>query len=286
MKRILVASDLSPSSANALARAIGLAAQGGAALRIVHAAVEPEAGDAHSSLHRKVVTEARIMAEELTDRSIDISARICSAGPAHAILQEALWFDADLVILGTHGEIRFRDALFGTTGSYVVRHCLCPVLVVRSPAFQPYAKALVAIEDVADAPAILGSALCVAPAAEVFALHAFSPTLRQTLGGQPEIGRQEAAQELDLEKALGAIMAGRTPAKVSAERHGIVETGDALEVIMKETAAIAPDLLVMGTRRQALYFDSHAVDTLFWCTRDILIVPQPEPATNAAMAGA
>jgi nucleotide-binding universal stress UspA family protein len=282
MKRILVASDLSPCSTNALARAIGLAAQSGAAIRIVHAAVDEEELYAREALHRKIATEARIMAEALTDRSLDFTVRVSSAGPGHAIVGEAEIFGADLVILGAHGEPRFRDAIFGTTGTYVVRHCDCPILVVQNDAREPYAKTLIAIDDVEGAPAILANALGVAPAAELFAVHAFSPTLGQMLGGGDEVGRQETRQELEIEKILGAALAGRTPAKVSAERHGIVETGEALEVIMRETTELAPDLLVMGTRRRATFLTSHAVDTLFWCPHDLLVVPERESVAPAA----
>jgi nucleotide-binding universal stress UspA family protein len=286
MKRILVASDLSKCSANALARAIGIAARDGAQIRIVHAAIDDEERDARDVLHRKIVTDARIMAEELTGRSLDFTVRISSAGPGHAIASEAKMFDADLVVLGAHGRARFRDALFGTTGTYVIRHCECPVLVVQNEAFQPYAKTLVAIEDAADMPAIIEPALALAPTAEVFAVHAFYPNLRQTLGGLSEIERQEARQQLELEKMLGACLAGSGPAKTSATQHAIVETGEALEVIMKETAALEPDLLVMGTRHRTIYLDSNAADTLFWSTRDVLVVPARESIAREAAVSA
>jgi len=286
MKRILVANDLSPCSTNALARAIGLAARSGAAIRIVHATSEPEELSAQPSLHRRLVAEARIMAEEIAGRPIEISARVSPAGPAHAIVREAEAYGVDLVVIGAHGEPRFRDAAFGTTGSYVLRHSECPVLVVRNDASTPYAKALVAIDGEAEAPPIVAAALGVAPAAEVFAVHAFSPSWSQALGGRAEIDREETRQELELEKILGVALAGRAPVKVSAERHAIVETGEALEVIMRETAAIAPDLLVMGTRRQATFLGSHAVDAMFGCPHDLLIVPEREAVAPAAAVSA
>jgi nucleotide-binding universal stress UspA family protein len=282
MKRILVATDLSPCSANALARAIGIAARDEAEIRIVHAAIDDEERDARDVLHRKIATEARIMAEELTGRAPLFTVRIASAGPGHAIVHEAEEFEADLVVLGAHGEPRFRDAIFGTTGTYVVRHCRCPVLVVQNDAWTPYAKTLIAIEDTASAPPILASALDVAPATEVFAVHAFYPSLGQAMGGRAELDREEASQQLEIEKLLGAFLRGRAAATTSTARHAVVETGDALEVIMKETTALEPDLLVMGTRRQAIYLDSHAVDALFWCPHDILIVPERVAAEASA----
>jgi nucleotide-binding universal stress UspA family protein len=278
MKRILVATDLSACSANALARAIGIAARNGAEIRIVHAAIDEAESDARGALHHRIVTEARIMAEELAARALAFTVRISSAGPGHAIVREAHAFDADLVVLGSHGEPRFRDAIFGTTGTYVVRHAERPVLVVRNAAFEPYAKTMIAIDGVESAPAIVAAALDLAPAAEHFAVHAFSPSLAQVLGGGEEIERQETRHELELEKILGAVLAGRVPPGTSAEHHAIVETGEALDVLMKEAEALNPDLLVMGTRRRAIYLASEAVDSLFWCAHDVLIVPERESA--------
>ena len=284
MKRILVANDLSQRSSNALARAIGLAARHGAEIRIVHAADALEDPDAHHAAHRRVITEARIMAEELTDRTIEFTARISSTGPGHAIVREAAAFDADLVVLGAHGRPRFRDAVFGTTGSYVVRHCSCPILVVQNDACESYAKTLIAIEEVADASILFSHALAVAPATEVFAVHAFDPSLREVLGGLEALDLEEVRQELELEKLLGANLAGRPRARFVATQHAIVETGEALEVITDETEALKPDLLVMGTRQRSILFDSHAVDALYRCENDILIVPERASVTAAASA--
>ncbi len=274
MKHILLASDLTPGSANALARAIRIAAKDGAAIRIVHAAVESGDPEGFPSTHRRLLTEARIMAEELTDRPLDISACISSASPAEAILREAEAFDADLIVLGAHGEPRFREVVFGTIGTHVVRHSERPVLVVQNDAARPYSKVLVAIDDARSAPAILASTLAVAPASEVFAVHAFYPSLAETLGGLDALDRQETRQELELEKILAAMGAGNGAPMRSAEQHAIVETGEAMRVIMDQTEALAPDLLVMGTRRRATFLGSHAVDALFWCPHDVLVVPE------------
>ncbi len=276
MKRILVATDLSPCATNALARAIRLAAKDGAAIRIVHAAAESEDPEACPSTHRRMVTEAQIMAEELTDRALDISVYISSASAEEAILREAEAFDTDLIVLGAHGEPRFRDALFGTTGTHVVRHSERPVLIVQNDYAAPYSKVLLAIDDAEDAPPILAATLDVAPASEVFAVHAFYPSLRDTLGGLSEVDRQEMRRALELEKLLGAAQAGRAAAKLTADTHAIVETGEALSVVMREAEALKPDLLAMGTRRRATYIGSHAVDTLFWCPHDVLVVPERE----------
>lgn len=275
MKRILVANDLGANSANALARAIRIAAQAGAELRILHVAVEAEELEACPSTHRRIETEARIMAEELGAPTLDISVAISGAAPANAIVREAERFNADLIVIAAHGEPRLRDAIFGTTGTHVVRFSPCPALVVQTEDWQPYAKALIAIDDTGTAPAICGTANEVAPAAELFAVHAFFPTLGEAVEGEAAFERDRAHDELEMTKVLAAVRPGQGPAP-AAGHHAIVATGDVLDVLMDQAEALAPDLIVMGTRPEATYLGSHAVDALFWSTRDVLVVPERE----------
>ena len=282
MKRILVASDLSPRSKNALARAIGLAAHAGAEIRIVHALTESEAENACPSTHARMMSDARAMADELTGRPLEISGRVGFHRAEETILEEAEAWNADIIILGAHGEPRFRDALFGTTGTHVVRHSDRPVLIVQNEASEPYAKVLIAVDDAHFARPILAAALDVAPASELFAVHAFYPSLGQTLAGRDARHQEEKRQEAELEGLLAEAAAGRPASRLTANKHAVVETGEALQVIMRETEEIFPDLLAMGTRQRATYLGSHAVDTLFWCPADVLVVP--ERATVEASA--
>jgi nucleotide-binding universal stress UspA family protein len=275
MKRILVASDLSPTSSNALARAINLAAAHHAAIRIVHVADQET-----PRMYRRIRAEALIMAEEMIGRELDLSVCVSGGPEGQAIIRHADRFEADLIVLGGHGAPRLRDALFGTTGTHIVRHSECPVLVVQQDAFHPYGKVLLAIDNVQSAPPLLATVGDIAPVAELFAVHAFYPSLRQAFGGSAELSRQKARRQLELEKLIGAVRP--SDATLSARGHVIVETGEAFEVIMKETEMLKPDILVLGTRREATFLGSHAVDTLFWCPHDILVVPEVEAAITEA----
>jgi len=277
MKRILVATDRSPCSANALARAIQLAAAYGARIRIVYAASETDDPSQSLTTRSRIVTEAQALATEITARSIDISARVSLARPAEAILAAAELVDADLIVLGAHGEPRLRDALFGTTGTHVVRHADRPVLVVQNDANEPYSRVLIAVDDARFAQPIVEAALDVAPASELCAVHAFYPSLRQTLAGQASLDLEEERQQRELDYLLNEATISR-PAKsrLTARKHAVVETGDVLSVIMQETEKFVPDVVAMGTRRGATFLGSHAVDTLFWCPHDVLVVPDPE----------
>lgn len=281
MKRILVATDLSPCSTNTIARAIRLAAVTQAEIRIVHAHRDAASAADPDDLHRRIETEARIMAEELTDVALVISARVVEATPAEAILRAAETFDADLVLIGAHGEPRLRDAIFGTTGSHVVRKTERPVLIVQNDAVEPYGRVLAAIDGAETGPAILSMVRAIAPEGELFAVHAFYPAPGDTLARRAELDRWMSGEQLALEKLIGAFGAKGSQPQPLVRQHAVVEPGDALAVIMDETERLLPDLVAMGRRRKASFFGSHAVDAQFWCPSDLLVVP-----TRAAVPAA
>jgi nucleotide-binding universal stress UspA family protein len=272
MDRILIATDLTPKSSNALGRAIRLAARTGASLCILHATSGSEDDEGCPASHRRIRTEAQIMAEALTEAPLDISVRISGHSPAHAIIEEADRLDADIIVLGGHGTPRFRDALFGTTGTHVVRNACRPVLVVQIDHAAPYSKVMLAVPN-GTATDLIDAAIGAAPDAQLHAVHAFSPSLGETLAGSRALDHLEIGQERDLEAAMAS--AGRNAGHDTVKPHATVRTGEPLSVLMEEAEKIEPDLLVMGTRRRVAYLGSHAVDTLFWCPCDILVVPEP-----------
>ncbi len=140
---------------------------------------------------------------------------------------------------------------------------------------RPYARVLVAIDDPQTAGPMLAAALALAPRAELFAVHAFETGVAEKLAGQTEPGRKERHYEAGLGKALAeATKRGPVPA-LTARRHAIVAEGDALTVLGHEKPRRwLTDLVVMGTRHGAAWFGSHAVDTIFWCPTDLMIVPE------------
>jgi universal stress protein A len=53
------------------------------------------------------------------------------------IVGAAKSWNADLIVIGTHGRTGLKHALMGSTAERVVRHAACPVLVVHSPDKRP-----------------------------------------------------------------------------------------------------------------------------------------------------
>ena len=277
MKRILVGTDFGSAAAKAQLRGIRLAAAYGAAVRIVHAAADASPEQV-SALQRRLESDATTIAEEIGDRQPDISTCVSAQWSAEAILHEAEAFDADLIVIGAHGVPRFRDVLFGTTGTHVVRHGTRPVLIVANNPFIPYARVMIAVSDPARADAIFGSAVALSPDAEMVAVHGFDPPVRDALAGAERLEREKSRIRTEMERRLATVRRQQAGGRASVGGRALVEDGDALTILMENAEAFEPNLIAMGTRRGTAYLGSHAVDTMFWATADLLIVPEREPA--------
>lgn len=65
----------------------------------------------------------------LPARRIWVHVRV--GAPAKALAQVAIDYDADLLVVGTHGRRGLRRLLLGSVAERLVREAACPVLVVR-----------------------------------------------------------------------------------------------------------------------------------------------------------
>ena len=60
--------------------------------------------------------------------------RIVREGPStRTIVDTAMEFHADLIVMGTHGRTGFRRLVLGSVTEEVVREAPCPVLTVKAP---------------------------------------------------------------------------------------------------------------------------------------------------------
>jgi len=166
IKNILYATDLSESAFYAFAYAVSLAGLYGAKLNLLHVI------DDVPDLDKKVlgyVSEAQWKAirdrnfdearqaligkqhsggaiEEVlnafcethitgcTDKTVEAGVVAVRRGnPVEQILEEANSTNADLIVMGTHGQGTLADAMMGSTARRVLRRSSVPVLVVRLP---------------------------------------------------------------------------------------------------------------------------------------------------------
>ena len=140
-KRILVPVDGSPTSNKALVAALDLARERGARVRVVHAIDELSmvSGFEYSGA---VLEMARTEGEKALADALAIVRSAGVDGDSHlihtpgkrlgdAVAQEAADWQADLVVVGTHGRRGLDRLLLGSGAESVIRLASTPVLVVR-----------------------------------------------------------------------------------------------------------------------------------------------------------
>jgi nucleotide-binding universal stress UspA family protein len=79
--------------------------------------------------------EAAVMAvrEVLHEAGIVSSGEVITGNPKVALVEHARTWNADLVVVGAHGNAHHRHFMSGTVSDAVVSHCGCSVEVIRSP---------------------------------------------------------------------------------------------------------------------------------------------------------
>lgn len=274
--RVLTANDLTPGSVNALRRAVAIASETGAELRIVHvlpiSAREDVHGVAQGVARDRLETELRDITGKEPDGEFGPTIRICHGAPAEVILRQAERYGADLIVLGAHGEPRLRDAIFGTTAGHVARQAAQPVLVAQNDSGRPYRKVMIAVDSEA-ADQVLEVALSFASPDEVHIVHAFGSVLEALAGATDLLDDVRTDQDVIAanlrQKAAGS---SRQPCRI----HMIVEEGAPMDVIMRAWTKVEPDLVVMGTHGRIgiahLLHGSVAETALLGCPSDMLIM--------------
>lgn len=142
-KRILVPVDGSEASTKALVAALQLAREASGRVRVVHVLDELaylsgfEVGGDLLGLAReygaKTLKEAMAVA---ASSGVPADTRLVeSRGPrlGDAVASEAREWEADLVVVATHGRRGLGRVLLGSGAEQVIRHAPVPVLVVREP---------------------------------------------------------------------------------------------------------------------------------------------------------
>jgi nucleotide-binding universal stress UspA family protein len=138
VRRILLATDLSPASEAATTKAITLARDLGAHLLIV-SVIDPAVrgapgGRVERMDQRRAAREAAAQAMVVRGRQAGVLVNflVWEGEPGPAIVEAAVAEDADLVVVGSHGRGRVGRFLIGSVSDYVIRHAAAPVLIVRA----------------------------------------------------------------------------------------------------------------------------------------------------------
>ncbi len=145
IRRILHATDFSPASRGAFAKAVELAKANGAELYLAHvmSPVIPMTGDGYipANVYADIEASTRAAAEKqlgaLTGRArkggvTRVRPLLLLGGIAHEQINRAARARrADLVVIGTHGRTGLSKLFLGSVAGRVVSSAVCPVLTVR-----------------------------------------------------------------------------------------------------------------------------------------------------------
>jgi universal stress protein E len=257
---------------------------------------EASAAKAHGRIIDIERAELERLAGSLRDWGIEVATRAVWEAPAYAgIVRAAREWNADLVVVGAHEPRAAARTRLTDTDWQLMRHCPCPLLLVKDPAFDGYPHVLAAIDPslAHDEPAELDEAVLAAAAtvarafgSELSAVHAFVDP--QALGLTPVVqvapGEYcDLAQWRELHRAATAGAAARHGV---SERRVIVAAGDPVDVIVDAVEAAHAELVVVGTVRRSqlaqalLGSTAEAVAASVAC--DVLLVPPPLPVAVRA----
>jgi len=148
-RRILVGTDFSDCSKEALEDGVFLAQQFGAELYLVHVfempvyilgmggipgPETPEMVAWIASSREREKKRLDLLSEKVRREGVQAHPILKEGTPFREILQAARENAADLIVLGTHGRTGLDRLMTGSVAERVVRHAPCPVFLVKPKA--------------------------------------------------------------------------------------------------------------------------------------------------------
>lgn len=143
LDRILVPTDLSDCSLEAVQYARVVASQAKASIELLHV-MEPSSygidftmeSSAEREQKRKAAAgRLEALSTELSSEGIAVKISLLGGTPADTILEVANKTSSNLIVMGTHGRRGLSHVLAGSVTEAVLRRGTVPVLAVRKPAF-------------------------------------------------------------------------------------------------------------------------------------------------------
>ncbi|HYN70375.1 MAG TPA: universal stress protein [Candidatus Eisenbacteria bacterium] len=138
IRRILLATDLSPASDGAAIQATALAHDLGAELLVVSVIDASSVRPVGLANRRpdQVRASRETSAQDLVSRGraagVRVTFLIWDGDPGQSIVDAAASEEADLVVVGSHGRGSLGRFFIGSVSDFVVRNARSPVLVVRN----------------------------------------------------------------------------------------------------------------------------------------------------------
>lgn len=254
MKKLLVATDLSPRSDRAFNRALALSDELEAHLVVLYVVDD--------DLPASIADSLKEEAEAIIDGQLDafptlkretITRKVVFGSVFRDILKEADENEVDLIIVGTHRDEGLSAMFLGTTVERVIRRGNVPVLVVRDRMKGPYRKVMVGIDFSVYSRRAVEFAMKYVPGGEIFLVHAYDIPFKGFLTGRSvreEVKKNHQKQmNAMVEEEMKAFLTS-LPSPPSRMKRIMVE-GMVRGVISTQVKKLRPDLLVLGTHGRA-----------------------------------
>lgn len=288
LRRLLVASDLSPSAAHAEARAAMLAkAHPGAAVDLVQVLPDSpikrllrvwqgEAEDMEQSVVQSLEEGLRARARLLAGRyGVTVTASLRIGHPPNEIATAAETTGCDLIVVGGYGADLIRGTFLGATAEKVIRLTHLPVLVVKKPPAGPYRDVLVPTDFSPSAQEALLLTRQLIADGQVTLLHVYESLFESTLryaGVEDSVVQEYRHRALEeARRSLDGFVAGS-----GLECKSSIVHGHPAAIIRRHAQSTPPDLLVMGKHGQSemeeLLLGSVTKHMLFETDCDLLVV--------------
>lgn len=257
--RVLIASDLSEASDQAIRQGVELAGDGQVALCHVmpelgiHALLPQEYEDDlrwHMAQQPRVAAALQDqLARLFPERELAPEIFVELGSDYDQILRRAELWQADLIALGTHGRRGISRLLLGSTADQVVRAAHCPVLVART--HRP--GAVLAAVDFSDPgmPVIQAAAAeAKRRAAKLVVMHAMEQpregdAAMGLLGALPAL---ETSQVHGQRRALAAEILNNALSNLHVQGEITIAEEDAAHETLRLADALPASLVVVGTQ--------------------------------------
>lgn len=289
--RIVVATDLTPLSRDAVERGALLARRLGAPLALLHVFddsawaslralydVERWLGaDPAAAARDRLARMALALAER---HRIQVDAETRSGPVDERITQFVAEAPSALLVVGEHGGDWLTDALLGGTALSVLEGATVPVLLVRRPAEADYVNLLVAVDGSAHDARLATAAADLCPEARKTLFHAyrveFEGRMRLAGAADGDIERYREHERARATERLQALFLALDPAH-QARCACLVAHGFPASAIFDIAERAGSDLLVIGRHRGGVVEErllgSVTQNVLYHAASDVLLVP-------------
>jgi len=145
IRHLLVPTDFSEASQQALAYAVGVARACGAKLTLLHVVELPSyVTDGHAPAHQSTALRDELRAAAHRELArllpegagilVEIARQVVVGVPHQQIVETAVAARADWIVMATHGRTGLSHLVMGSVAERVLRTAPCPVLTLRAAA--------------------------------------------------------------------------------------------------------------------------------------------------------